>query len=72
MPDTGATDAHAATVRLLDHVRGLPTTVGVSLSFSAGVTQYQPGETLAATVKRADTALYAAKRAGRNQVHAVV
>jgi diguanylate cyclase (GGDEF)-like protein len=71
MPDTGAADAHAATMRLLDHVRSLPTTMGVSLSFSAGVTQYQPGETLAATVKRADTALYAAKRAGRNQVHAV-
>lgn len=38
------------------------------LSFSAGLAGYQPGDGAYALLKRADTALYAAKRAGRNRV----
>jgi diguanylate cyclase len=40
----------------------------VALTFSAGVAQRRPGETLEQCLKRADAALYAAKRAGRNRV----
>jgi len=38
------------------------------VTISAGVAQLQPGETMACLIERADTALYASKRAGRNQV----
>lgn len=39
-----------------------------SITLSAGVAIYRPGETLAAFVQRADAALYAAKAGGRNRV----
>ncbi|HXJ01492.1 MAG TPA: GGDEF domain-containing protein [Micropepsaceae bacterium] len=38
------------------------------ITISAGVTQYDPNESAAEFVNRADTCLYAAKRAGRNCV----
>lgn len=41
---------------------------GIKLTCSFGVAQMRPGESLAAGLKRADDALYAAKRAGRNCV----
>jgi two-component system cell cycle response regulator len=41
-----------------------PQTVTVSI----GVTQYHPGEELAAFIKRADLAMYQSKQAGRNRV----
>jgi diguanylate cyclase (GGDEF)-like protein len=43
-------------------------TKGVSFSFSAGVTAYATGDTAEAIVKRADDALYDAKRKGRKRV----
>ena len=39
---------------------------GVTLSF--GVAEYRAGEDLAELIRRADTALYHAKREGRNRV----
>jgi diguanylate cyclase len=38
------------------------------ISVSAGVALYEPGERLTAWIERADQAMYAAKRAGRNRV----
>lgn len=38
------------------------------ITFSAGVTQAQPGEHLPDVLKRADTAMYEAKKAGKNRV----
>lgn len=38
------------------------------ITISAGVAEYRPGEALSAFVQRADSALYAAKREGRNRV----
>lgn len=37
------------------------------VTFSAGMAAHQPGEPWSATLERADQALYAAKRNGRNQ-----
>lgn len=37
------------------------------LTISLGVTEYRPGETLLAMLKRVDNALYSAKRGGRNR-----
>lgn len=41
---------------------------GLSVSFSAGVVEYQAGDTLQTINKRADDAMYRAKEAGRNRV----
>jgi diguanylate cyclase (GGDEF)-like protein len=41
---------------------------GLSLTISAGVAEIVPGDTIEAAIARADQALYAAKRGGRNQV----
>jgi diguanylate cyclase (GGDEF)-like protein len=41
---------------------------GIELSISAGVAEHQPGEALGELLQRADAALYAAKRAGRDRV----
>ncbi len=40
----------------------------VNLTFSAGVTQWRPGETLEQVMQRADASLYDAKNAGKNRV----
>jgi diguanylate cyclase len=38
------------------------------VTISAGVAQFHPGETMGCLIERADEALYASKRAGRNRV----
>jgi len=40
----------------------------LALTFSAGVAQWVPGETLEEAMRRADASLYAAKNAGKNRV----
>ncbi len=42
----------------------------IKITLSCGVAQYRPGESLESLTGRADTALYAAKDAGRDQVRA--
>jgi diguanylate cyclase (GGDEF)-like protein len=69
------TDADAA-VHLADELRrtleraGAPGSAGVTVRYtvSVGVASLDAGETLSGLLQRADAALYAAKRAGRNRV----
>jgi diguanylate cyclase len=42
----------------------------LSVTVSAGAAEYSPGEDITALVARADAALYLAKAAGRNRIHA--
>ena len=48
------------------HFKGEPVTITMSM----GLAQFQPGERSDLALKRADEALYRAKAAGRNRVHA--
>ncbi|UCD78377.1 MAG: diguanylate cyclase [Desulfobacterales bacterium] len=55
----------AATRYSLDEVHGSPT---LSITVSIGVSSHQNADTIATVTQRADQALYAAKRAGKNRV----
>jgi two-component system cell cycle response regulator len=72
MPDTPQEDALAAAERLRARIAETPiATVGgrtVQVTASLGVAASYRGDTGAALLKRADQALYAAKRDGRNRV----
>jgi diguanylate cyclase (GGDEF)-like protein len=74
MPTTDREDAAlAAAERLRDVVRSVvweALNAGLDVTVSAGVGMARPGELVAALLGLADTALYAAKRAGRNCVRA--
>jgi two-component system cell cycle response regulator len=71
MPDAGPEDAAALAERLVAAVREVPVPLSgrqVHVTISIGVASLQPEDDHARLVDRADMALYAAKRAGRNQV----
>jgi diguanylate cyclase len=73
LPGAKAQGAHYVIDRLRAMVENsrLPITSGVlQICFSAGIAEMTGDEDQDALLKRADTALYAAKRAGRNRVHA--
>ena len=44
----------------------------ITITVSAGVAEYVPGESVAETLRRADEALYVAKQSGRNRVASAV
>jgi len=71
LPDTAPQDALAVLARLRTRVARLgppELTLERALSFSGGLTTRAGREPLAATVNRADKALYQAKSSGRDQV----
>ena len=71
LPDTPIGTAATSLERLREHFHANPLAVqGVELpmSFSAGLTGHQRGETVAQTLERADKLCYAAKTLGRNRV----
>jgi diguanylate cyclase (GGDEF)-like protein len=63
MPGTSLADADVVVERVR---RTLQSHEGVRYTFSAGMTQAVAGELLPAVIKRADNALYQAKRTGRD------
>ncbi len=60
-------DARRVVERLQQQAATVDAATG-PLRFSAGLARYRPGENVLDTVARADQAMYAAKRAGRNAV----
>jgi two-component system cell cycle response regulator len=74
MPDTDMTFAHMVAERLRQAVADAPFRIGVEpgrlpVTISIGVTTSEgPNDTAEALLKRADKALYRAKRDGRNRV----
>jgi diguanylate cyclase len=70
LPATALTEAQQALTRLQ---RGLSASLfmhddkEVFVTFSAGVTEWRPGEALESALERADEALYEAKRSGKNR-----
>ncbi len=71
MPETKEADGYAAADRIRSLIAGTPIYVdgeALTITMSAGVAQAKPGEPIRDVQKRADTALYKAKHAGRNQV----
>jgi diguanylate cyclase len=70
MPGTQAVRAQEALTRLqrsLSEALFLHDGREVFVTFSGGVTQWRPGETLQSALERADEALYEAKRNGKNR-----
>ncbi len=73
-PETELAEAAAALTRLqraLTTAFFLADNQKVFITFSAGVTDWVPGEDLEAVVQRADGAMYKAKRSGKNRVESV-
>ncbi len=71
LPETPLNDAVIAMTRLQRELTKkffLSGNEKVLITFSAGVTQMQNEDTQASVIKRADTAMYEAKRTGKNKV----
>ena len=66
-PNTDQNNRHLILKRLESSVKGDSFFIP-GVTFSAGFTTYHPGDTRQALIKRADTALYKAKAAGRNRI----
>ncbi|TFV90958.1 GGDEF domain-containing protein [Oxalobacteraceae bacterium OM1] len=70
MPEVAAAEGSVAAERVRSAIEALQVRAGddaVKLTASFGVAERQPGETLSDFINRADNALFAAKRAGRNR-----
>ena len=73
LPETPAADSMSTLLRLQRSLAQRPLPLDetrVPVHFSAGVAQWQAGEPVDALLRRADAALYAAKRVGKNRVQA--
>ena len=71
LPDTGLPAGLNCLARLKDAVtRAAPGTVpgNLCVTFSAGVAEHRPGDSVDVTVERADALCYAAKGGGRNRI----
>jgi diguanylate cyclase len=71
LPDTQLEDANKALVRLQRELTKrffLHDNEKILITFSAGLTDYRDDDTQASVTKRADEAMYAAKKAGKNRV----
>lgn len=71
-PRTTLKQAYQLAEKIRKHVQALQINELGPMTISAGVAVLQPGDTLSQLLNRADQALYEAKQAGRNHVHAAV
>ncbi|GAC12982.1 sensor domain-containing diguanylate cyclase [Aliiglaciecola lipolytica] len=68
LPETNVDTAMVVANRLLKEINGLQLINSEQLSISIGITQMQHNDDFESLFKRADSALYQAKRAGRNSI----
>lgn len=68
LPSTDEEGGHRCAERLRAATAEAKFEDDVSITLSAGVAEYLPGESIADTLRRADDALYFAKQTGRNRV----
>mgnify|MGYP001170128211 CR=1 FL=1 len=71
LPETGLTEAVTALTRLQRELTKrffLHKNEKVLITFSAGVTEMRPDDNQASVIKRADEAMYQAKKSGKNRV----
>lgn len=72
LPSTGEDGARRCAERLRQATADAEFEGGISVTVSAGVAEYEAGESVAETLRRADEALYVAKQSGRNRVASAV
>jgi diguanylate cyclase (GGDEF)-like protein/PAS domain S-box-containing protein len=71
MPEITLDQAEATLQRIRSSIADMDIDIGqqtIRITFSAGVAEYQPGESLDQLIGRVDQALYRAKREGRNRI----
>jgi len=68
--DTGARLAERIRKIIEDYAIPINGTTSLSITISAGVVETQENESAAALIERADSAMYQAKKAGRNRIFA--
>lgn len=71
LPETDAASAKKVCERLRERIEIESREAGTPFTVSIGVVQRRPGETVADVIRRADEAMYEAKREGRNRVKLV-
>lgn len=67
LPDTGAFEGHAVAERIRESVAASVFGDGIRITISLGVADFTKGMDADSLLKAADTAVYRAKRAGRNR-----
>jgi diguanylate cyclase len=72
LPETGFEETLHKATALCGHVAATPLVGEQAVTISAGVTSVGAGDTADTLLQRADAALYAAKRGGRNRAEGVV
>jgi len=69
LPETTAEIAKVSGKRLLEKVRDLEFSRQFSVTCSAGISQFENGDTVDSLIEKADQSLYQAKDAGRDRVY---